>query len=57
MSNRNLTAARKAKNDEFYTRLEDIEDELRHYAKHFEGKTVLCDCDDRSSRTSSNISR
>lgn len=46
MGNRNLTAARKAKNDEFYTRLEDIEDELRHYAKHFEGKTVLCDCDD-----------
>ena len=46
MGNTNLTAARKAKNDEFYTRLEDIEDELRHYAKHFEGKTVLCDCDD-----------
>lgn len=44
--NRNLTAARKAKNDEFYTRLEDIQTELRHYKAHFAGKTVLCNCDD-----------
>lgn len=42
----NLRAAQKAKKDEFYTQLHDIENELRHYAKHFNGKTVLCNCDD-----------
>ena len=46
MGNRNLTSAKKAKNDEFYTRMPDIENELRHYAEHFKGKTVLCNCDD-----------
>lgn len=45
-ANTNLHAAKKAKNDEFYTRLEDIENELRHYKHHFRGKTVLCNCDD-----------
>ena len=35
-------------NDEFYTQLTDIEKELRHYSKHFEGKTILCNCDDPS---------
>lgn len=45
-TNGNLHAAKKAKNDEFYTRLEDIENELRHYKQHFKGKTVLCNCDD-----------
>lgn len=46
MGNRNLTSAKRAKNDEFYTRMPDIENELRHYAEHFKGKTVLCNCDD-----------
>lgn len=45
-TNSNLHAAKAAKNDEFYTRLEDIENELRHYKEHFRGKTVLCNCDD-----------
>ena len=36
----------KAKKDEFYTQLSDIENELRHYKEHFRGKTVLCNCDD-----------
>lgn len=44
--NSNLSAAKRAKNDEFYTQLTDIEKELRHYRKHFEDKTVLCNCDD-----------
>lgn len=44
--NSNLGAAKRAKNDEFYTQLTDIEKELRHYRKHFRGKTVLCNCDD-----------
>lgn len=44
--NKSLHAASKAKNDEFYTQLCDIENELRHYRDHFKGKTVLCNCDD-----------
>ena len=44
--NKNLANARDAKKDEFYTQLTDIEKELRHYRKHFKGKTVLCNCDD-----------
>lgn len=46
MGNANLTSAKKAKNDEFYTRMPDVENELRHYSEHFKGRTVLCDCDD-----------
>ncbi len=41
-----LTAAKRAKKDEFYTQRIDIENELRHYKAHFEGKIVLCNCDD-----------
>jgi hypothetical protein len=46
MANSDLNAAKKAKKDEFYTQLQDIENELRHYKEHFRGKTVLCNCDD-----------
>ena len=46
MANRNLNKAKGAKKDEFYTQLEDINNELRHYREHFRGKTVLCNCDD-----------
>ena len=45
-SNNDLNKANKAKKDEFYTMLADIEVELKHYRKHFKGKTVLCNCDD-----------
>ena len=41
-----LKASAMAKKDEFYTQLSDIEKELRHYKKHFNGKTILCNCDD-----------
>lgn len=44
--NTSLNEAGKAKKDEFYTQLTDIEKEMRHYHKHFQGKTVLCNCDD-----------
>ncbi len=44
--NRSLHAAKATKQDEFYTQLPDIEKELKHYVKHFKGKTVLCNCDD-----------
>lgn len=41
-----LIDARKAKNDEFYTQLTDIEKEIANYKEYFKGKTVLCNCDD-----------
>ena len=44
--NDNLHKAKDAKNDEFYTRIEDVTEELRHYKKHFAGKVVFCNCDD-----------
>lgn len=44
--NHDLHTANKAKKDEFYTQLTDIEKEMRYYRKHFKGKTVLCNCDD-----------
>ena len=45
-TNASMNAAARAKNDEFYTLLTDIEKEMRYYRKHFKGKTVLCNCDD-----------
>ena len=45
--NANLNKAKNAKNDEFYTRLEDIEKELNEYdPKVFKAKTIYCNCDD-----------
>ena len=46
MENKNLHLAKVAKNDEFYTQLTDISDELKYYRESFEGKVVLCNCDD-----------
>ena len=46
MANASLSNAKKAKNDEFYTQLSDIENELKHYKSHFAGKVVYCNCDD-----------
>lgn len=43
--NSNLHKAKKHKNDEFYTRYEDIAKELQHYSDQFKGKTVLLNCD------------
>ncbi|MBM2817996.1 MAG: Adenine-specific methyltransferase EcoRI [Parcubacteria group bacterium] len=44
--NSNLHKANKAKKDEFYTQLIDIEKELKHYKEQFLGKVVYCNCDD-----------
>ena len=44
--NTNLQKAKRCKNDEFYTRYEDIEKEILHYKYSFKNKTVLCNCDD-----------
>ena len=42
-----LQKARKVKNDEFYTRYEDVEKELSMYSKSiWKNKTVFCNCDD-----------
>lgn len=44
--NSNLQAAKNIKDDEFYTTYETIQKELSHYHHHFNGKVVLCNCDD-----------
>jgi len=44
--NKNLHKAKINKKDEFYTQLTDIENELKHYKKHFKGKVIYCNCDD-----------
>lgn len=46
MANSAFNRAKKAKRDEFYTRIEDVEQELDHYSDHFEGKTIYLNCDD-----------
>ncbi len=44
--NTTLAKANRAKNDEFYTQLDDVERELKHYKEQFRGKVILCNCDD-----------
>src|SRR5574344_397749 len=44
--NENLSSAKKAKNDEFYTQFSDINAECCHYKEQFKGKTVFLNCDD-----------
>ena len=50
MANENLSAARKAKFDEFYTQYHDIEKEMSAYLDYdenvFRDKTILLPCDD-----------
>ena len=50
MANRNLSSAKKAKNDEFYTQYSDIQKEIEAYLEYdpdvFSGKVVYCNCDD-----------
>lgn len=45
-ANHDLNQAARARKEEFYTQLTDIEKELRHYRTLFRDKTVLCNCDD-----------
>ena len=49
MANKNLSAAKKAKNDEFYSMYEDVEKELKHYTQHLKDKVVYCNCDTEES--------
>ena len=50
MANKNLTNAKRAKNDEFYTQYSDIQKEIEAYLEFnpnvFRGKVVYCNCDD-----------
>jgi hypothetical protein len=50
MANSNLSNAKKAKNDEFYTQYNDIQKEMEAYLEYdsdvFNGKVVYCNCDD-----------
>lgn len=46
MGNGHLHNAKKKKNDEFYTRYEDVEKEVNHYWEQLKGKVVYCPCDD-----------
>lgn len=46
MANTSLDKAKKAKDNEFYTRYDDIQAELNHYRDQFQGKVVYCNCDD-----------
>ncbi|MCX7928311.1 MAG: adenine-specific methyltransferase EcoRI family protein [Patescibacteria group bacterium] len=50
MPNTNLTKAKKAKNDEFYTQYQDIQKEVEAYLEYnpdaFKDKVIYCNCDD-----------
>ncbi|KJJ88146.1 modification methylase [Prevotella intermedia ZT] len=48
-NNTNLQRAKQKKDDEFYTRLEDIEKELSHYVQHLKGKVIYCNADGEES--------
>jgi hypothetical protein len=50
--NKNLRRAKRIKNDEFYTRYEDIEAEVMKYRKQFAGKVVYLPCDDPAEKKS-----
>ena len=45
MANKQFDAAKREKNDEFYTQLVDIERELSHYKNQFRNKIIFCNCD------------
>ena len=51
-TNANLRKAAKVKNDEFYTRYEDIENEVMKYRKQFKDKIVYLPCDDPAEKKS-----
>ena len=55
--NRPLHAASRAKLDEFYTQLSDIENELKHYRDHFRGRPSTATATIPGSATSSTTSR
>lgn len=49
MGNAHLDKARKRRDDEYYTKVSDIEKEVTMYREDFEGSKVYCNCDDPKS--------
>ena len=52
LDNTKMATAKRAKNDEFYTRYEDIEAEVMKYRKQFKDKIVYLPCDDPAEKKS-----
>lgn len=46
ITNKALNIAKERKRDEFYTRYEDIENEMAYYKDSFRNKVILCNCND-----------
>lgn len=44
-NNESITRARRDKNDDFYTRIEDIEEEMWEHRDFLKGKIIYCPCD------------
>ena len=44
-NNESITRAKREKNDDFYTRIEDIEEEMWEHRDFLKGKTIYCPCD------------
>ena len=49
MSHDHLSAAKRKKDDEFFTSRVSVDAEIVHYTSCFEGKVVYCNCDDADS--------
>ena len=46
MATTSLRTAKTARNDEHYTQLSDVENEIRRYKDQLAGKVIFCNCDD-----------
>lgn len=44
-NNTNLGVSKMTKNDEFYTKIKDIDNEIQYYKKHLKDKIIYCNCD------------
>lgn len=44
-NNKNLHRAKNSKNDEFYTQLQEIENELKYHSPYLKDKIIYCNCD------------
>lgn len=46
LSKESLVVSKLGKNDEFYTQIDDIENEVRKHKGYFKNKVIYCNCDD-----------
>lgn len=49
MSKKNLDVSKRRRNDEYYTKYDDVVKGLQIYLPHIKGKTILCNCDTEQS--------